>query len=164
MFEINKNGFSLTELLTVIAIIAILAAVGSMSYLKYISYARLSKMKTVLERAKLSVEEYYAEYDKYLNGTCNFLENTNDLNVCAIGNFRTEVPGRFCVKFKTIDCGGSEGYEIIVSSTILKNGLRTGPALIVYHDCLSGGDSANIICTDNEIYGQQGNCTSYSCP
>jgi len=151
-------------LMVVVAVIAILAGIAVPNYLKYLKRGHYTRMKSVLEEMKVMAEEYYADHDAYPNGTCNFLGSGAEENACDLGGLRVAVPGRFCVKFVPIDCSGERGYELVISSSILKDSARRGPGLLAYRHCVAGGGTAALVCSDTEVYGLTGNCSGYSCP
>lgn len=58
--KLNKNGFTLIELMVVVAIIAILAAIAVPQYQDYIARGRIAEGLSMSSSAKLLVSETYA--------------------------------------------------------------------------------------------------------
>lgn len=63
----EKNAFSLTELLIVVVVIAILASVGFPEYLKVIEKGRSAEARTILGNIRSAEAAYYLEYNQYTN-------------------------------------------------------------------------------------------------
>lgn len=63
--KLNKNGFSLVELMIVVAIIGILATIAAPRYRNFSAKAKQSEVKTTLGTVATMMESYRAEYDTY---------------------------------------------------------------------------------------------------
>ncbi len=67
----NKKGFSLVELLTVVAIIGILAAIAGPMYGKYVRKSRTSEAVGSLGAIALFEETYFSESSSYVSVAAN---------------------------------------------------------------------------------------------
>lgn len=63
----EKNGFTLTELLIVVVVISILASVGFPEYLKVMEKGRSSEARTILGQIRSGETAYYMEYNQFTN-------------------------------------------------------------------------------------------------
>jgi len=152
----SQKGFSLIELLVVMAIISILAAVGTIQYMKYIANSRYAKLESTLRQMMLVAEDYYSEFNKYPNGSCDNLSSGGE-KVCWIdasgsvvtssGSYSFKVPPFVKVQFTPKGSGSIQIY-VESSSKILRNSSKTGNAK------LATTSSNDIACYDDEIHGK----------
>lgn len=156
----SQKGFSLIELLVVMAIISILAAVGTIQYMKYIANSRYAKLESTLRQMMLVAEDYYSEFSKYPNGSCDNLSpggekvcwiNASGSVVTSSGSYSFKVPPFVKVQF-TPNGSGSIRIYVESSSKILGNSSRTGNAKLVIDSTTSSND---IACYDDEIHGKK---------
>jgi type IV pilus assembly protein PilA len=63
--RINKNGFSLIELLVVVAILGILALIALVQYSSYRNKAADSAALSDLKTIQITAESYYASHHHY---------------------------------------------------------------------------------------------------
>ena len=163
----SQKGFSLIELLVVMAIISILAAVGTIQYMKYIANSRYAKLESTLRQMMLVAEDYYSEFNKYPNGSCDNLSpnlSSGGERVCwinASGSIVTSSDSSCSYSFKVppfvkvqFTPKGSGSIQIYVesSSKILGNSSKTGNAKLVIDSTTSSND---IACYDDEIHGKK---------
>jgi|GEM_PF-1742305 len=158
----SQKGFSLIELLVVMAIISILAAVGTIQYMKYIANSRYAKLESTLRQMMLVAEDYYSEFNKYPNGSCDNLSSGGE-KVCWIdasgsivtssGVYSFKVPPFVKVQF-TPKGSGSGSIQIYIesSSKVFGNSSKTGNAKLVIDSTTSSND---IACYDDEIHGNK---------
>jgi len=156
----SQKGFSLIELLVVMAIISILAAVGTIQYMKYIANSRYAKLESTLRQMMLVAEDYYSEFNKYPNGSCDNLSLGGE-KVCWIdasgsivtssGVYSFKVPPFVKVQFTPKGSGSIQIY-VESSSKILGNSSKTGNAKLVIDSTTSSND---IACYDDEIHGNK---------
>jgi len=158
----SQKGFSLIELLVVMAIISILAAVGTIQYMKYIANSRYAKLESTLRQMMLVAEDYYSEFNKYPNGSCDNLSsggekvcwiNASGSIVTSSGSYSFKVPPFVKVQF-TPKGSGSGSIQIYVesSSKVFRNSSKTGNAKLVIDSTTSSND---IACYDDEIHGKK---------
>jgi prepilin-type N-terminal cleavage/methylation domain-containing protein len=155
----SQKGFSLIELLVVMAIISILAAVGTIQYMKYIANSRYAKLESTLRQMMLVAEDYYSEFNKYPNGSCDNLSSGGE-KVCWIdasgsvvtssGSYSFKVPPFVKVQFTPKGSGSIQIY-VESSSKILRNSSKTGNAKLVIDSTTPSND---IACYDDEIHGK----------
>lgn len=152
----SQKGFSLIELLVVMAIISILAAVGTIQYMKYIANSRYAKLESTLRQMMLVAEDYYSEFSKYPNGSCDNLSpggekvcwiNASGSVVTSSGSYSFKVP-----PFVKVQFSGSIQIYVESSSKILGNSSKTGNAKLVIDSTTSSND---IACYDDEIHGKK---------
>lgn len=62
-----QKGFTLIELMIVVAIIAILAAIAIPAYQNYLIRSQVTEGVTLMDGAKIAVQEYYANTGKFPN-------------------------------------------------------------------------------------------------
>lgn len=67
---VNKQGFTLIELMVTVAIVAILAAVAYPSYVEQVRKTRRSDAQAALMKAAQALERCYTEYNAYNNTHC----------------------------------------------------------------------------------------------
>lgn len=79
----RAGGFTLVELMIVVAIMAILAAVAIPAYVNYMNRVKQSEAANFLLTARLEMEEYFADNNRYA-GTISCLPSFG--NNCAGGN------------------------------------------------------------------------------
>jgi len=156
----SQKGFSLIELLVVMAIISILAAVGTIQYMKYIANSRYAKLESTLRQMMLVAEDYYSEFNKYPNGSCDNLSpggekvcwiNASGSVVTSSGSYSFKVPPFVKVQFTQKGSGSIQIY-VESSSKILGNSSKTGNAKLVIDSTTSSND---IACYDDEIHGKK---------
>ena len=153
----SQKGFSLIELLVVMAIISILAAVGTIQYMKYIANSRYAKLESTLRQMMLVAEDYYSEFNKYPNGSCDNLSLGGE-KVCwinASGSIVTSSSGVYSFKvppFVKVQFSGSIQIYIESSSKVFRNSSKTGNAKLVIDSTTSSND---IACYDDEIHGKK---------
>jgi prepilin-type N-terminal cleavage/methylation domain-containing protein len=152
----SQKGFSLIELLVVMAIISILAAVGTIQYMKYIANSRYAKLESTLRQMMLVAEDYYSEFNKYPNGSCDNLSSGGE-KVCWINDSGSIVTSSGSYSFKVppfvkVQLSGSIQIYVESSSKILRNSSKTGNAKLVIDSTTSSND---IACYDDEIHGKK---------
>jgi len=77
--KINRNGFTLVELMITVAILGILAAVAIPAYSNYVNRAKQSDAIIGLKAAQMAQEQFFSENNAYSN-TINLLPGFNDDN------------------------------------------------------------------------------------
>jgi type IV pilus assembly protein PilE len=77
-FNINRKGFSLIELMTVITIVAILVALAVPSYTQYVRKANRSEAQELLLNWSNNQEIWRATHTTYADGTTALGVPTND--------------------------------------------------------------------------------------
>lgn len=85
----NKNGFTLVELLVVISIIAVLSAVGLVLFSSIQSRARDSIRKNDLRALATALEIYYQKNNQYVVGNTVGNTNCSDLAGSGLTSFMT---------------------------------------------------------------------------
>jgi type IV pilus assembly protein PilE len=63
----GKRGFTLVELMVVVSIVAILASVATPSYINYVNRSKQSNAAAYLMTARLEMEEFYSDNQRYAN-------------------------------------------------------------------------------------------------
>jgi type II secretion system protein G len=82
MKKINKNGFTLVEMLVVIAIIGILMALLFPAFTTVIKKAKITKSKTEVSQIDLAWKQYLIDYKKFptsMNGVTLMDKNTVEI-------------------------------------------------------------------------------------
>lgn len=75
--KINRNGFTLVELMITVAILGILAAVAIPAYSNYVNRAKQSDAIIGLKAAQMAQEQYFSENNAY-SSTIDILPGFSD--------------------------------------------------------------------------------------
>jgi type IV pilus assembly protein PilE len=91
----GEKGFSLVELMVVVAIVAVLASVATPAYINYLNRARQSEATNLLLTARLEMEEFYADNNRYagtvgclpsFSGNCSVTANKSKWYTFSVSN------------------------------------------------------------------------------
>jgi prepilin-type N-terminal cleavage/methylation domain-containing protein len=141
----NRKGFTLVELLTVVAILGILAMIAIPGYIGYHKRAQRTEAYSNLQNLRLLEEQYYAENGSYAAplGTCGANQN----NLAAI-QAAAALPG-----FKP---GSNVNFSYCVQQNVDISGTATNPCFTARAYGNSGssvvGDSFAIDCKNNRNF------------